>query len=308
MSFSYHKEKSYPRLGRWVLINSLGEGATSTVYLAFDPKAKEYSALKVFKSSSSISQLEAKREAQIHASLKHRSILEVKEFHQSIDLVDIDGETRRVTAIALELAKGGDLLLLVQAVQKVSEKLARTYFRQLIDVLEYLHNNKIAHRDIKLENLTLDANFSLKLADFGCACPISTSLQKSEGTMKYFSPEMLKEKAHNAASADIFASAMVLFCLVCGRMPFTKADESDYLYSLIVKGKTDMFWKAHEKISAKKGEKLVLSPELKSLLNKMFDSDPLRRFSLEEIKKSAWYQISVYEPKEVSKLVQEMIN
>lgn len=310
MSFCYEKGKVYPRLDKWLLINTLGDGATSNVFLAYEPLGRRYAAIKIFKSSDSKSIAEAKREARLQTSLKHPLIVGVEEFYESVTLTETDGETRMVGAIVLELAKGGDLLLLVKRVEVVPEKLARTYFRQIIEVIEYLHNKKIAHRDIKLENLTLDGDFCIKLTDFGCSTQLSLDkgLPSVAGTSKYFPPELHSEKAYDAAGADIFASGVVLFCLMCGTMPFKKAEERDYLYNLLMQGKTELFWKGHEEISKKKSLKINLSPEFKYLINRMLDPDPLNRLSIEEIKKNAWYQQSVYERSEVKEIALEIIN
>lgn len=310
MSFTYQGDKAYPSLGKWLLINILGEGATSSVFLGYDLKAHVYSALKVFKDSNSFTINEAKKEAQIQSSLKHHLLLQMKEFNETAELTDLSGARRSVCYLELELARGGDLLLLSERVKVIPEKLARTYLHQIIEVLEYLHDNRIAHRDIKLENLMLDSQFCIKLTDFGCASKYSTygRLFTVAGTSKYFSPERNLHKPYDAASADIFAAAVVIFCLVCGGMPFKRASENDYFYYLIINGKLDLFWKAHNEVTEKKGLAIFPTPEFKELMEGMLDPNPSKRFSFEEIKKATWYQQSTYESEEVKKLVLQMIN
>ena len=70
-------------------------------------------------------------------------------------------------AIVIELAKNGELFEYVSQGGMFKEEVARKYFHQLIEGLEYLHGQGIAHRDLKPENLLFDENFSLKIADFG---------------------------------------------------------------------------------------------------------------------------------------------
>ena len=67
----------------------------------------------------------------------------------------------------LELAPNGELYEYLRHTGHFQEELARFYFRQLIDGLAYMHSQGIAHRDLKLENLLLDDEFNLKIADFG---------------------------------------------------------------------------------------------------------------------------------------------
>ena len=310
MSFVYEKHKQYPSLGGWLLINELGDGATSKVFLGFEPKSKRYRAIKVFKKSDFESIWELQREAQTQTFVKHSSIVEVEYFYEAIILSDTDGSSRSVSAMVLELAKGGDLLLLVKRVKFLPEKLARTYFHQIIEVIEHIHSQKIAHRDIKLENFTLDADFCIKLADFGCATSFSKKAARVSvvGTSKYFAPELFSGKPYDVASADLFASAVVLFCLVYGTMPFRKATESDYFYNLLIEEKTEAFWDAHRSYSKKRAIESELNSELKSLMTSMLNPDPQKRLSLFEIKKHPWYLQDIYTRLEVKELVLRMIN
>ena len=73
--------------------------------------------------------------------------------------------------LALELGQGGELFDYMN-VLPFSEATARFYFRQLIEAVDHLHKQGMVHRDLKMENLLLDKDFNLKLADFGFSCPV----------------------------------------------------------------------------------------------------------------------------------------
>ena len=310
MSFSYQQGRKYSSVGNWLLINVLGDGGSATVFLGYNPKTKIYSAIKIFKDLDLATLSDAKSEAQTQSSLDHRRISKVRDFNETAELVDTTGKRQRVCYMELELARGGDLFLLVQRVKAVTEKLARTYFHQLVEILEYLQQEKVVHGDIKLENLMLDANFCLKLTDFGCATHDFTEkrLLSSGGTSRYLPPERHQQKAYNGASGDIFAAGVVLFCLVCGEMPFSRAQESDYFYYLLAKGKHDVFWKAHEEMAVKRGLKVSPSAEFKELINGILEADAKKRFTLNQIKQTAWYRLEIYDDYEVKELVTRMIN
>lgn len=137
----------------------------------------------------------------------------------------------------LELAEGGDLFDYIFTVGKgFPEKIAWFYFKWLIDALEFLHANNVVHWDLKLENLLLNDQFDLKMADFG----LSTTKESTHGdgvmytrvgTERYMPPEMLEKNAYIGVCADLFAAGIILYVLVLGNMPTQKKAESeDYLY------------------------------------------------------------------------------
>ena len=111
------------------------------------------------------------REVRLLSQCNHPNV--VKVFEASVDgtLSRPDGsrELNHVCYCVLELAHYGELYRLISTTEKLSETLARTLFRQIIDCLEYLHSKNISHRDIKPENLLIDEEFNLKMADFGSA-------------------------------------------------------------------------------------------------------------------------------------------
>jgi serine/threonine protein kinase len=79
-----------------------------------------------------------------------------------------NGEVKDVLYVVLEYAEGGDLFDYVFTIQKkFTEDVARYYFNKLVSAIQYLHENEVIHRDLKLENILLDHDFNLKVADFG---------------------------------------------------------------------------------------------------------------------------------------------
>ena len=91
--------------------------------------------------------------------------------------------------IVMEFAENGEMFGYLQKTGPFQEKIARFYFKQLINTLEYIHSQGIAHRDIKTENTLLDENFNLKLADFGLATNANQKSFNLCGTAGYLPPE-----------------------------------------------------------------------------------------------------------------------
>lgn len=117
------------------------------------------------------------------------------------------------------------------------ESVARFYFKQLIDGLDYLHSSGIAHRDLKPDNLLLTKDFVLKIADFGYSKALSETrrgLTKSRvGTDAYMAPEVLYGHAYFPICADLFSCGVILFILYTGHPPFQFAETKDFWYQHI---------------------------------------------------------------------------
>ena len=91
--------------------------------------------------------------------------------------------------------------------------------------MKYLHEMKgVAHRDIKLENILLDSDLNVKVADFGFAAYKNIhALNTRRGTKTYMAPEIREGKIYNGKKVDTFSLGVVIFTLVQGNFPFLKA-------------------------------------------------------------------------------------
>lgn len=189
--------------------------------------------------------------------------------------------------LILELAQHKELYDYLQT-SPLPERIARYYFAQLLDALEYLHNKNIAHCDIKLGNILLDGNFELKLGDFGLASDESSEGYGSVGgTLSCMAPELLRGTRGNVVErnkrVDVYAAGIVLFNMVTACAPYSVARERDKLFKNFAED-NEKFWNHHRKHSFK-GE---LDSDLKELLNGMLNPDPELRWSLVQVKRSNW--------------------
>jgi len=196
-------------------------------------------------------------------------------------------DNQDVILVVLELAQGGELFDFLTHAGSFDEMTARTYFRQLIDGVQFAHNQGVVHRDLKPENLLLDQIFVLKLADFGFAKIFSPVAQARTmftecGTPGYMAPEMSTGKGYDPVTTDIWACGVILFIMIAGFPPFQSTTMSDWWFAKLVANKHHLFWAAHCRTA-------TFSEPAKDLINRILAPDSSKRLSLAEIRKHPWF-------------------
>ncbi|KQK14650.1 CBL-interacting protein kinase 29 [Brachypodium distachyon] len=259
--------------GRYELGAMLGRGASAKVYQARDLVNGGDVAIKSFPNPGSGGGGAIEREAAILRRLRHRHVVRLHE---------ILG-TRKKVHFVLDLASGGELFSLVDASGRMAEPLARRYFQQLISAVRYCHSRGVFHRDIKPENLLLDANGSLKVADFGLGTIISPNHSNPPqqqqhtlcGTPAYVAPEILAKQGYDPAKVDLWSCGVVLFVLAAGYLPFNDASLVN-MYRKIYAGRFRCPpW---------------FSRELRDLLRRILDPNPATRVSADGILSHPWFR------------------
>jgi serine/threonine protein kinase len=114
----------------------------------------------------------------------------------------------------------------------------------MVDVLSYMQGKNVVHRDLKLENILVDEQLNLKVADFGFATYKKiNALDSYRGTMTYMAPEIKEGKTYDGKKSDIFSTGVILFIIVLGIFPFKEAKKDEFFYSLIIEKKLETYWK-----------------------------------------------------------------
>ena len=184
-------------------------------------------------------------------------------------------ETDNHLLIIMENIAGGDLLTYVKKRSKLSEKISKYIFKQLLLAINYIHSKNIVHRDIKLDNVLIDLNNNIKLCDFGVGKMVHEKEVLSDqcGTPAYIAPEILVNKGYNGFGVDVWSSGVVLYTMLSGNVPF-KANNLNDLQNMIITG-------SFQEING-------ISKECNDLLHKLLQINPKKRITVEEALNHPW--------------------
>lgn len=118
----------------------------------------------------------------------------------------------------------------------IKESDAQQYFSQIIKAIDYCHTLHVVHRDLKPENVVFFEKLGMvKLTDFGFSNLFTPGqqLQTSCGSLAYSAPEILLGDAYDAPAVDVWSLGVILYMLVCGRLPFQETNESETLTKIL---------------------------------------------------------------------------
>jgi serine/threonine protein kinase len=298
-------EKDFPVLDdKYILIKKIGSGATCKVKLAKSKENDDIVAVKILNNQGGNRSLNTnskhyQAEIDMLKKVNHPNIINLIDGNKGV-IKKPDGRSKMVDYIVLEFAGHGELFdFLYFPREGLGEKFARQMFCQLINGLEACHTSGVTHRDLKTENLMLNHDWILKIADFGYATLLAGKagnglLSTFLGTLSYAAPEILNKKPYIGSCADIFSCGVILFVLVTGKLPFGKAVVFDSYYKNFIRNDYEAFWTM---MAPKIG---TVSDEFKSLVNLLLAYDPTQRPTTTEIKSHAWLSKEVPSPQEVN--------
>jgi len=239
-------------------------------------------------------------------SLQHPNIIRTVHTNRKKTIMCKDASLR-ASLILTEYAPHGDLHSFIQKYSEdISDKLARTYFHQLIEGMEYLHNKNIVHLDIKPENLLIGENYILKIADFDLSQFTTESTIYAKGTECYRAPELAQKMCQNGIAADIYSAGVLLFVLKTGgKLPYNESKQYKGIdFFNLFHNDNSTFWKKQCEIQRKHFS--FFRTDFKGLIIKMMKFKPEERATIEDIKRSSWYNGPVYTPEELVSHLQDV--
>ncbi|XP_023666085.2 NUAK family SNF1-like kinase 1 [Paramormyrops kingsleyae] len=204
---------------RYELLETLGRGTYGKVKRAVERQTGREVAIKSIrkeKIKDEQDMVHIRREIEIMSSLRHPHIITIYEVFENRDKI----------VIVMEYASKGELYDYLNERHRLTERETRHFFRQIVSAVHYCHKNGIVHRDLKLENVLLDENFNIKIADFGLSNLYHKDklLQTFCGSPLYASPEIINGRPYRGPEVDSWALGVLLYTLIYGTMPFDGGD------------------------------------------------------------------------------------
>ncbi|XP_036973492.1 calcium/calmodulin-dependent protein kinase kinase 2 isoform X1 [Acanthopagrus latus] len=284
------------QLNQYKLKDEIGKGSYGVVKLAYNEDDNMYYAMKVLSKKRLMRQAGFPRrppprgakapegppqpKGPLERVYQEIAILKKLDHPNVVKLVEVlDDPSEDHLYMVFELVKQGAVME-VPTAKPFSEDQSRFYFQDLLRGIEYLHYQRIIHRDVKPSNLLVGEDGHIKIADFGVSNQFEGAdalLTSTVGTPAFLAPEALSETRKNFSgkALDVWAMGVTLYCFVFGVCPFM----DERILSLHQKIKTQ---------PVELPEHADISDDLKDLLLKMLDKNPETRISIPQIKVHPW--------------------
>ena len=257
----------------------LGSGSFGCVYEAKNTIFQNNVAMKVIKKdpNNELDEQEIRNEIDILKKLSHPNIVKIYEFYIS----------NSHYYIITEFCKEGELFSYIK--NKYSENQLAVLFYQVFSGLWYLHDNKILHRDIKLENIMIsriekdnstgEDLFWIKIIDFGTAKIFEKNKKEKDvvGSSYYIAPEVLKQNYNE--KCDTWSVGVILYMMLVGRAPFDGKDDEEIICKI---NSADY--------NSKEPRLMKHSPEVRDLVSKLLQKDTDKRYSAKEALNHPWFE------------------
>ncbi|XP_047665454.1 MAP/microtubule affinity-regulating kinase 4 isoform X1 [Tachysurus fulvidraco] len=256
-----------PHIGNYRLLKTIGKGNFAKVKLARHVLTGREVAIKIIDKTqlNPTSLQKLFREVRIMKALRHPNIVQLFEVI----------ETEKTLYLVMEYASGGEVFDYLVSHGRMKEVEARAKFRQIVSAVHYCHLKNIVHRDLKAENLLLDADSNIKIADFGFSneFTLGNKLDTFCGSPPYAAPELFQGKKYDGPEVDIWSLGVILYTLVSGSLPFDGQNLKE-LRERVLRGKYRV--------------PFYMSTDCEEILRRFLVLNPSKRCTLEQVMKDKW--------------------
>ncbi|TMS36092.1 hypothetical protein L596_003347 [Steinernema carpocapsae] len=257
------------KIGLYEVESTIGKGNYAVVKLARHSITRTEVAIKIVDKTRLDNENLAKifREIEILKRLDHPNIVKLYQVM----------ETQKMIYLVMEYAKNGEMYEFIAKQKRLNECEAREKFWQIISAIDYCHKHNIVHRDLKAENLLLDANNNMKIADFGFSNYYTKGslLGTFCGSPPYAAPEVFEGQQYAGPEIDVWSLGVVLYILICGVLPF-EGSTLPILRERVLSGRFRV--------------PFFMSIDCENLIRRMLKVDPSKRITIDQIKSHKWMQ------------------
>jgi serum/glucocorticoid-regulated kinase 2 len=258
----------------FLTVSVIGKGSYAKVILVKKKDTAQYFAMKILKKS-----MVEQRKQETHVKTEKEILMEMNGRPFLIDFY-YSFQTEKTLCFVLEYCPGGELFNLLQKRNRFSEDQTRFYAAQIVIALEYLHIKGIIYRDLKPENVLIDAKGYIKITDFGLS-RMNVKLNEAKsicGTPEYLAPEIILKNGYGMA-VDWWTLGSIIYEMLMGVPPF------------YTNNRQELFEKIKEQQPRYSSS---LNPVTRDILEKLLEKDPKKRLGsirdADEVKNHPWFQ------------------
>uniref|UniRef100_A0A8C7SSB1 Protein kinase C n=1 Tax=Oncorhynchus mykiss TaxID=8022 RepID=A0A8C7SSB1_ONCMY len=294
-------------LDNFILHKMLGKGSFGKVFLAELKSTREFFAVKALKKDVVL------LDDDVECTMVERRVLSLAWEHPFLTHLHCTFQTTENLFFVMEYLNGGDLMFHIQNCHKFDVQRSTFYAAEIICGLQFLHSKGIVYRDLKLDNVLLDSEGHIKIADFGmCKENMEGETRTCTfcGTPDYIAPEILLGQKYGS-SVDWWSFGVLLYEMLIGQSPFHGRDEEELFQSIRTDDPCYPQW---------------LAKDARDILIKLFVREPERRLGVKGnirqhsfFKDTDWsalekrevappFRPSVKSPSDVSNFDKEFIN
>ncbi|XP_064864289.1 protein kinase C theta type-like [Oncorhynchus nerka] len=248
-------------LDNFVLHKMLGKGSFGKVFLAELKSSREFFAVKALKKDVVL------MDDDVECTMVERRVLSLAWEHPFLTHLHCTFQTTENLFFVMEYLNGGDLMFHIQNCHKFDVQRSTFYAAEIICGLQFLHSKGIVYRDLKLDNVLLDSEGHIKIADFGmCKENMEGETRTCTfcGTPDYIAPEILLGQKYGS-SVDWWSFGVLLYEMLIGQSPFHGRDEEELFQSIRTDDPCYPRW---------------LAKDARDILIKLFVREPERRLGV----------------------------
>ena len=276
---------NFPNLENYFDLKQIWRGVRASVFVGNSKERDGRYAIKIYSTEKKVKRFEVDDTKEIIDS--ETTLLSYINNQSCVKMIDrIDDEQNKLAILVFPYIPFSLKYLIDK--KKLDDEHIRKMFKKIVDGICYLHANGIVHRDIKPDNIMIKKNYDPIIIDFSSAKKLEEEnemLEDSVGSPIFCSPEIHKGDSYDGKKADVWALGVTLYNAIFGKLPFSNDNEIGTYFEQCAKISKHII---EDEISYDR--ETPISASLQDLFNHVLEKDPVKRFTIEEMKNHKWFK------------------